>query len=53
MHNKKFTAEIAHGVSSRNRITILARCVFPFVLDHLNGTITVLFHLATSWEGAN
>jgi len=25
MHNKKFAAEIAHGVSSRNRITILAR----------------------------
>ncbi|KDQ12848.1 hypothetical protein BOTBODRAFT_33996 [Botryobasidium botryosum FD-172 SS1] len=25
MHNKSFTAEIAHGVSSRNRITILER----------------------------
>jgi len=25
MHNKKFAAEIAHGVSSRNRITILTR----------------------------
>lgn len=27
MHNKSFAAEIAHGVSSRNRITILERCV--------------------------
>jgi hypothetical protein len=25
MHNKTFAAEIAHGVSSRNRITILDR----------------------------
>jgi len=25
MHNKKFAAESAHGVSSRNRIIILAR----------------------------
>lgn len=27
MHNKSFAAEIAHGVSSRNRTTILERCV--------------------------
>lgn len=27
MHNKSFAAEIAHNVSSRNRITILERCV--------------------------
>jgi large subunit ribosomal protein L32e len=27
MHNKSFAAEIAHGVSSRNRITILERYV--------------------------
>lgn len=40
MHNKKFAAEIAHGVSSRNRINILARCVFPLVIDYLNSTIT-------------
>lgn len=26
MHNKSFAAEIAHGVSSKNRIGILARC---------------------------
>jgi large subunit ribosomal protein L32e len=26
MHNKSFAAEIAHSVSSRNRIDILARC---------------------------
>ena len=30
MHNKSFAAEIAHGVSSRNRITILERCVRLF-----------------------
>jgi ribosomal protein L32E len=28
MHNKKFTAEIAHNVSSRNRTVILERSVF-------------------------
>ena len=27
MHNKTFAAEIAHNVSSRNRIAILERCV--------------------------
>ena len=32
MHNKSFAAEIAHGVSSRNRITILERC-FVFTLQ--------------------
>lgn len=29
MHNKSFAAEIAHNVSSRNRITILERYVVP------------------------
>ena len=32
MHNKTFAAEIAHGVSSRNRITILERYVFRYHL---------------------
>jgi len=27
MHNKSYAAEIAHGVSSKNRIGMLARCV--------------------------
>ena len=26
MHNKSYTAEIAHNVSSRNRVVILERC---------------------------
>jgi len=30
MHNKSFAAEIAHNVSSRNRITILERCVLLY-----------------------
>lgn len=30
MHNKSFAAEIAHNVSSRNRILILERCVVWF-----------------------
>jgi len=32
MHNKKYAAEIAHGVSSRNRVLILERYVL-----HLEG----------------
>jgi ribosomal protein L32E len=32
MHNKSFAAEIAHGVSSKNRVAILERYV-PSRLD--------------------
>ena len=31
MHNKTFTAEIAHGVSSRHRIDIIKRFVSAFI----------------------
>ena len=31
MHNKSFAAEIAHNVSSRNRIAILERCVLCII----------------------
>jgi ribosomal protein L32E len=38
MHNKTFAAEIAHGVSSRKRTTILERSVlFKFSLLWLTG----------------
>jgi large subunit ribosomal protein L32e len=33
MHNKSFAAEIAHNVSSRNRITILERFVSTLCLS--------------------
>ena len=34
MHNKSFAAEIAHNVSSRNRILILERFVLPLSLKY-------------------
>lgn len=37
MHNKSYAAEIAHNVSSRNRVVILERC------DNL----VTLLHIAT------
>ncbi|TDL13385.1 ribosomal protein L32 protein, partial [Rickenella mellea] len=33
MRNKTFAAEIAHNISSRNRISILARCIYPPQID--------------------
>lgn len=35
MHNKSFAAEIAHNISSRNRITILERYVKLFIQQRL------------------
>lgn len=39
MHNKSYAAEIAHGVSSKNRIGMLARFV-PILIS--NATISPL-----------
>ena len=35
MHNKSYAAEVAHGVSSKNRIGILARSVLSLRLREL------------------
>jgi hypothetical protein len=46
MHNKTFAAEIAHGVSSRKRTTILERSVL------FNASLIQLTDLAFQGEGS-